>query len=339
VPRLRLRCRGCGLTLSTFTDASLDESGLRPEALARVQQANTLLPYRQAARLLASWGVLVSKSQAHRLSAGLEAANREVARETLSQRATMPLERTSRHTRRWVIEIDGVIVPTVEPAAPGKVVWREVKIAVLYKMNAPSGRFVVTHLGGTEDFGPLVHGLLRHAGVTQADQLIGVSDGAVWIATLMGDLGVHQHILDVFHTSQYLEKLMVGLAWDEADRSSTRSALLRGEVDVRAWLNVNVPANPKLVDEARGALSYLEKQAELEHTTYPKFKAQGIEVIGSGQVEGANKSLIGARLKVSGARWREQGANGKAFARAEYEAERCVVVFDVVRQRAFKQAA
>jgi len=62
-------------------------------------------------------------------------------------------------------------------------------------------------------------------------------------------------------------------------------------------------------------------------------------VIGSGQVEGVNKSVIAARLKVSGARWREDGANGKAFARAEYEAERSVVSFDVVRQRAFKQAA
>lgn len=312
-----------------------------PEVLARVQEASSLLPYRKAVRWLSRWGVATSSSQAHRLSVGLETANRDQARESLSAQAEQPLERSGRVSRRWMVEIDGVIVPTVEPDAPGRVVWREVKAAVLYKMNAPYGRYVVTHLGSAEDFSPLVHGLLRHAGVTQADQLIGVSDGAVWIANLMGDLGVHRHILDVFHASQYLEKLMVGLSWDEGRRASTRSSLLRGEIDVRAWLNVNVPTNPHppLSDEVKGALSYLERQAELEHTTYPKFKAQGIEVIGSGQVEGVNKSVIAARLKVSGARWREQGANGKAFARAEYEAERSVVSFDVVRQQAFKQVA
>lgn len=317
----------------------MDESGCLPSVLARVEEASTLLPYRQAAHLLASWGVSISSSQAQRVGVQLETNNRILARETLSLQAEQPLARTDRQARRFVIEVDGVIVPTLNPDKPGVVDWREVKVAVLYRMLNPWGRFVVTHLGNASEFAPLVHGLLRHAGFTQADQLIGVSDGAVWIANLFGDLGVHRHILDVYHTSEYLEKLMLGLGWDELRRSTTRASLLRGEVDVRTWLNLNVLTPLGLTGEARVAFGYLERQAELDHTRYPAFKAEGIEVIGSGQVEGANKSLVGARLKVSGAQWSESGANGKAFARAEYFAERSVVKFDVVRLSAFPQAA
>ncbi|PZA05668.1 hypothetical protein DNA98_17565, partial [Meiothermus sp. Pnk-1] len=54
------------------------------------------------------------------------------------------------------------------------------------------------------------------------------------------------------------------------------------------WLNLNLrdqPINP----EAHQALRFLQKQAHLDHTDYPRFKREGIEVIGSGQIEGANK--------------------------------------------------
>jgi hypothetical protein len=47
----------------------------------------------------------------------------------------------------------------------------------------------------------------------------------------------------------------------------------------------------------------LENQAALDHTTYPKLKQEGIQVIASGQVEGANRAVFSHRLKLSGARW------------------------------------
>jgi hypothetical protein len=92
-----------------------------------------------------------------------------------------------------------------------------------------------------------------------------------------------------------------------------------------------------LNDEALTALRYLEKQAALDHTTYPKFKLEGLEVIGSGQVEGANKALFSQRLKLAGARWLPHLANAKALARAEYYAARPMADFHKVRHLAFPQ--
>ncbi len=82
--------------------------------------------------------------------------------------------------------------------------------------RAKDERYYLSDLSSAEGFAAQVHGLLRQAGVSQEDELIGVSDGALWIAVLMGDLGVSQHILDVYHASKYCERLMVALAWDES---------------------------------------------------------------------------------------------------------------------------
>lgn len=182
-----------------------------------------------------------------------------------------------------------------------------------------------------------MHGWLRHAGVTHLEQLIAVSDGALWIAELMEDLGVHRHILDVYHASSYFETLMLALGWQESERVLSRRTLLRGELDVRSWLNNHVPADVELTEEGRTALAYLTKQALLGHSCYPRFRAEGIEVIGSGQIEGANKAVIGGRLNISGARWRETGGRGMAFVRGEYFycGHRPVTDFHTVRQQAF----
>ena len=49
---------------------------------------------------------------------------------------------------------------------------------------------------------------------------------------------------------------------------------------------------------------------------YPTYRLMGLRV-GSGAVESANYHLTGARLKLQGMRWSEQGARDMAFLRAD----------------------
>lgn len=236
--------------------------------------------------------------------------------------------------KRYSVEMDGVLVPTLTDTK--QLEWRELKVAVLYPMRNPYKRWYCCHLGTASEFAPLVHGLLRQAGLTQTDELIGISDGALWIAELMGDLGGHRHILDIFHASSYLETVMIALGWEESLRSQTRQTLLRGDLDIQRWLNTLSPTERTSLDgQAFKALRYLEKQAALDHTTYPKFNSEGIDVIASGQVEGANKAVFLQRLKLSGARWLPNAANAKALARAEYYATQPIADFHHMRLLAF----
>jgi hypothetical protein len=227
--------------------------------LERIRESTTLLSYRQAEHLLGRWGVKTSKSRLHVLSQQLETIQQQTVKKHLESKAAQVLPHSKAKSKRYIIEIDGVLVPTLTDTH--QLEWRELKVAVLYPMRNPYNRLLCCHLGTAGEFAPLVHGLLREAGLTQADELLGLSDGAMWIAELMGDLGVHRHILDVFHASTYLETLMLALGWDEALRTHTRQDLLRGNLDVQRWLNTLSPTErTTLNDEAQKALRYLENK-------------------------------------------------------------------------------
>ena len=177
--------------------------------------------------------------------------------------------------RAWSLEMDGTLVPTRVQDEQGFVCveYREVKNAVLYEKNTPSERYQLSGIYTAEVFTILVLRLLRFARVSQVDRLVGLSDSAVWIANIFCNADVNYHILDVFHASSYFETLMIGLGWAEEQRMKERAALLRGEIDVFAWLNWNVTSSQRagLKDEALKVFSYLAKQSDLLHTTIPSF--------------------------------------------------------------------
>ncbi len=286
-PRSRYRCHTCNSSQSVWTDPSLDSSNCSSLVLTRMQEFALHVPYRIASGFMDSWGVSISKSEVGSLSRTLEATITRLATEKLEGLATQPLARIGksvvtheiRASTTWMLEVDGSLVPTrvVDEVGLARVEYREVKTAVLYQKNRPSERYQLSGLVGVERFTILLLGLLRFAGVSQADRLVGLSDGAVWIANVFNDAMVNYHILDVFHASSYFETLLVGLGWDETRRKEERNRLLRGELDVQLWLNWNVglSVTQGFNDETRKALSYLERQSELLHTTYPRFKRLG----------------------------------------------------------------
>ncbi len=171
-----------------------------------------------------------------------------------------------------------------------------------------------------EDFAPLVHGLLRQAGVRQSDRLIGISDGAAWVAELFGDLAVKRHILDVYHASTCFEALMLGLGYSDWQRLQQRKALLRGEINLQQWLNLNlnIPGldpTHALNEASQKALNFLQIQALLNHSSYPWFKG-----------------------KIAGAHWAVSGASARAFARSQFFALNPTTGFDALRHVAFPAA-
>ena len=67
---------------------------------------------------------------------------------------------------------------------------------------------------------------------------------------------------------------------------------------------------------------------------YKQHKNKGFP-IGSGQVEGMNKAVIGKRMKQSGMQWSLQGAAAMATQRSQFCAAKPLVSFAEVRQHAF----
>jgi hypothetical protein len=278
----------------------------------------------------------VSLSQCERLTHRYGEVVEAASVSTLEALAERPLMATGQ-THTMVVQADGVYVMERDKPLPGECEGREVKQVVIYPNSSPSERHSYASPAASDAFIPLAHGLLRWAGVKQRDQLVGVGDGAVWVDELFDTLGVERRILDVYHASGYLERVMVAMGWNETEREAERRAWLRGEVNGRVWFETYLPPPERCCQwdsEAQAALRYLLRR--LDQMDYRDYKAMGWP-IGSGQIEGANKAVIGARMKRGGMRWSKRGIPRMAALRSAQLSRRPLVNFHAARLEAFRQ--
>jgi hypothetical protein len=303
-----------------------------------VLDQNTRLPFREAREALAIQGLNLSLSHCERLtqSYGEVFAASSVAR--LSDLAQQSLvSAPTSEARLMVVQADGVFVMERDKPVPGSCEGREVKQVLFYPNSRPGERDSYASAASIDTFIPLAHGLMRHTGVRQQDVLIGVGDGAPWVEGLFDTLGVKQRILDVYHATLYLDKLLLAMAWPEAQREAERRLWLRGEVNAREWFEQLLPLPEVRLhwsQEAKNALRYLEQR--LETMDYKDYKAKGWP-IGSGQIEGANKSVIAARMKRGGMRWSHGGIPRMAALRSAQLSKRPLADFHQTRLAAFRQ--
>lgn len=315
----------------------LDHSGLSPRALERVLDQCVRLPFREAHEALSIQGLPLSLSHCERLTQGYGEVFERKSIARLESLAESPLSSAATKPRTMVVQADGVYVMERDKPVAGQCEGREVKQVLFYPNSSPSERESYASTAAIDDFIPLAQGLMRQAGVRQTDLLIGVGDGAAWIEGLFDCLGVEQRILDVYHATLYLEKVLLAMGWAEAEREAERRLWLRGEVNARDWLRDFLPPPSIWLQwpmEAQAALRYLEQR--LDHMNYRDYKAEGWP-IGSGQIEGANKSVIGGRMKRGGMRWSCQGIPRMAALRSAQLSQRPLASFHETRLEAFRQ--
>lgn len=340
VQRLRNKA---GESRDCYEDRTLDGSGWSPWSLERLLDLAARLPYEEAAVVAQGFGLAVSRADLERLCAGYaRAVEGEVEQQLLAQ-ALEPLAAASpgdaaSDARVMVLQMDGVRVMGQADPQQHLCSGVEIKCALVYPQNSPSQR---TRWAGVREAGDclaLVSGLVRQAGVKTGETLVAVSDGAVWIEHLCQSLGIPQ-VIDVFHASQYLETVLLQLGWSEAERQAERAIWLRGEVNASAWLQTYCPppAAPQRQGwsgEAKTAIEYLEQRSN--RMNYKDYKALNWP-IGSGQVEGMNKHVIGSRMKRSGMQWSRSGASRMAALRVETCArpEHKITDFKTLRFSAF----
>lgn len=315
-------------------DPNLDHSGWTPAPLALLTDLAARLPFEEAALVATNFGLRVSSSDLERLTAPAANAVRDETFERLHEHAQHdpPPPGSPEQGRVWMLELDGVVV--LERATEGSCSGIEIKNVTLYPIKSPNRRLVVADVRTAEELYAVVLGLLRLAGVTSNDTLVGLGDGAVWIERII-DTYCDVAITDCFHAASYLEEVMLALGWEDAQRAATRAAWCRGEIDARAWLMEFVPSPEVWLtwsEEAVTALRYLEER--VQRMRYPHFRGRGF-AIGSGVIEGLNKSVIGSRMKRSGMQWSRSGAARMAALRAWVTTRRPLVAFGDVRQRAY----
>ena len=318
-----------GTHFQHFLDPSLDSSGWTTIGLDLMLDLTARMPFTEASEVAEHWGVNICHAELERLTAPIATALQTAVKTRLKRLSLRQLEEGP--SRVMTIQIDGVYV--LEQPEAGVCAGIELKSILIAPHNAPRERTMLAGVYKPEELEELISGLLRAAGVRKSDRLIGLSDGAVWIEHLFKTLGIEQ-VINVFHALEYADTVMKFLGWSETEQVMERKSWCHGKVNVQDWIMTFAP-----VARAKGAsgdvivaIEYLEARAS--RMAYQTLLKAGLP-IGSGQIEGMNKNVIGTRMKRSGMHWSRAGASRMGLLRSQVRSKRAVLMPLSVRRDAF----
>lgn len=220
--------------------------------------------------------------------------------------------RRKRSRRKYCLAIDGVMIPGLADAEQHRILWHEVKLAVLFDPRDLESSFYVASTEDAEVFGWRLWNELQSQGLNGDWLLEVLGDGAPWIWNLADDhfAGVWQ-LLDFYHAAEHLHQTAVAL-WPEGVANAwwhrRLDQLRKGELgNFFAALKLIAKRYQTNDDETspRRLLEYFEgNRARLGYAEALKRNLP----IGSGAVESATSHIVQQRLKQSGMRWSLPGA-------------------------------
>jgi hypothetical protein len=248
------------------------------------------------------------------------------------------------------IAADGVMVPMrSQPKSPkGKIVWREVKVAILARLGqrfTRSGKVIpkllqrrlVAVLGNLESFIPVLQLEAHRQSFESAPQVIWLSDGGRGFWRVYRQCFAHCAIaiLDFYHAAGHLWRAATALFDTQTEQLNWfkrwRHALRHGQhPTVLAMLTSLVNTD---LFKGKTLTTLLQVQAYFQrhhaHIRYQHFDNQHLP-LGSGMVESACKWLIQQRFKGVGMRWSEDGFNHLLILRLAWVNQRFDNLFPLV---------
>jgi hypothetical protein len=215
--------------------------------------------------------------------------------------------------------------------------WREPKVLIIYvvddegKRAASFAPVIDATLKGPDAVFALLRTYLQRLGITQADQVLFIADGAPWIwkrvPLLVESLGlaveqVHE-LLDFYHAAQHLAQVAaLRKDWSTKARSrwrnQQRQLLLRGEVAqvIAAVRDICRGRNSKSIRTHRDY--FIKNQSRMAYA-----KLLGMKLpIGSGAIESTVRRVVNLRLKGASLFWCRASAEAILLLRSYYKAGR-----------------
>lgn len=217
--------------------------------------------------------------------------------------------------------------------------WKEVKLGRVFssKSRVEAGkkgdeqtRFRLEdstysgYLGSLEDFIPRFEASLGHYKATPK-QLVFVTDGALWIDHYVSRKHPEaMHILDYYHAVEHLadfaklgfKAVKPRSQWLDKQKEHL---LLDGLDTVLANLASLVNLSNDALNSRGQLVTYYERNRS--RMQYGSFRSKGLQ-IGSGPMEAAHRTVIQCRMKRSGQRWSESGAQAMIHLRVAAKSNR-----------------
>jgi hypothetical protein len=206
---------------------------------------------------------------------------------------------------------------------------RMAAVAMVYNPGAAGqARYLAGLADGLAALGEPLRRQAAQVGMERAECWLAISDGGAGVEEFLRSNfpRVEAVILDFYHAAEHLSAWAAAWHPDDPDAAA---ALARqwchrlkheGGTAVLAGLAaLDLRGRPAALREAhRQLLGYVTHQRH--RMDYPNYRRHGWQ-IGSGPVESACKQVVGQRLKASGMRWGEAGADAVCHLRALFRSE------------------
>ena len=225
-----------------------------------------------------------------------------------------------------IAEADGCMIPIVKISAKGpkdrrkrrQLDWQEARLSLAYRAGSLEKHYQAT-LQSVEAAGAQLLECAKRAGAGQKSRVHCVGDGAGWIVRQVeerfGEQG--RYLIDFYHVSEYLAKAAEAITsapdkWRRRQQERLKKNRVEKVLD-ELTLHLEEEEYEEGQAPVRGCWRYLSNR--LNYLDYQGAMAAGLP-IGSGEVESGNRSVIQARLKRSGAWWKEENAEAMLALRA-----------------------
>jgi hypothetical protein len=244
-----------------------------------------------------------------------------------------------------IAETDGCLIPIVEieEKSPAKdrrkqrrLDWREARLSLARRADQVSKRYRAT-LGGVEQAGAQLLDCVIKAGGGKQTAIHCVGDGAGWIVRQVEQQfhGQATYLIDFYHLSEYLAKAGDEISGGNRQWLHKQQSRLKANRVMEVLKEVEGKVESQEVGEdqapVRACARYMRNR--LGCLDYQGAIEGGLP-IGSGEVESGHRSVIQARLKVSGGWWKEANAENMLALRTMRASGEWQSYWDSVRQAA-----
>jgi hypothetical protein len=231
------------------------------------------------------------------------------------------LEIVARPVKRWrkaryCMAIDGVMIAGLPDPETHRLAWHDVKVGVLFDSR---GLDSTTYVAGRESVEPFGERLWKHIqgqGLDEKDFRVVLGDGAPWIWNLADmHLPTVPQLLDLYHAAEHLSHTAKAV-WPEKTANNWWHCrvvqLKEGRLD-NFFASLKWLARSNHSKNYRGEENhspqrllryFLENKSRLNYL----WASEQHLPIGSGVVESAARHIVQQRLKQSGMRWSDSGA-------------------------------
>ena len=207
-------------------------------------------------------------------------------------------------------------------------------MSLAYKAGSLAKHYQAT-LRSVEVAGNQLLACARRAGAGRKSRIHCVGDGAGWIVRQVEERfgGQANYLIDFYHVSEYLAKAGEAISREPQRWRRKQQERLKGDQvgKVLAELGGYIEEEEDDPAPVRACWRYLSNR--LENLDYKGAIEAGLP-IGSGEVESGNRSVIQARLKRSGAWWKEENAEAMLALRALRASGQWETYWNDVRQAA-----